>query len=108
MEAVVGWVERVLRMGGELYHSEIGDVHEMFAVAVALIYREAFFNRTYVIVLCAAYLGLKGTVAEVAHDEAVPAVFLEARAGLDAGDFVEARRGLNWLKNARLLKQAGT
>ena len=68
-DAVIGWVEMIVRMGGELYHGEIGDVHEVFAVVVALIYRERrFLNRTYVIVLCAAYLGLKGTVAKVAHD----------------------------------------
>ncbi len=94
-------------MGGELYHGKIGDVHEVFAVVVALIYREAFFNRTYVIVLCAADLRLETAVAKIPHNHAVFAVFLEARTGLDAGDFVEARRGLNWLKNARLLKQAG-
>lgn len=29
-------------MGGELYHGEIGDVHEVLEVVVALIYREAF------------------------------------------------------------------
>ena len=66
-------------MGGELYHGEIGDVYEMFAVVVALIYREALFNRADVIVLCAPYLGLEGTVAEVAHNHAVLAVLLEAR-----------------------------
>ena len=94
-------------MGGELYHGEIGDVYEMFAVVVALIYREALFNRADVIVLCAPYLGLEGTVAEVAHNHAVFAVLLEARARLHAGDFVEARRGFCGFKNARLLKQAG-
>ena len=55
-------------MGGELYHGEVGDVHEVLAVVVALIYRKAFFNRADIIVLCAAYLGLKGAVAKVAHD----------------------------------------
>lgn len=60
-------IERAVRMGGELYHGE-DDVHEVFAVVVALIYREAFFNRTYVIVLCAADLGLETAVAKVAHD----------------------------------------
>ena len=59
MNAVIGWVEWIIRMGGELYHGEIGDVYEMFAVVVALIYREALFNRADVIVLCAPYLGLK-------------------------------------------------
>ena len=34
-------------------------------------------------------------------------VFFKARAGVEAGDSVEARRGLNRLKNARLLKQTG-
>lgn len=68
MDAVVGWAEGVLRMGGELYHGEVGDVHEVLAVVVALIYRKAFFNRADIIVLCAAYLGLKGAVAKVAHD----------------------------------------
>ena len=59
MEAVVGWAKRIIRMGGELYHGEIGDVYEMSAVVVALIYREALFNRADVIVLCAPYLGLE-------------------------------------------------
>ena len=108
MNAVIGWVEWIIRMGGELYHGEIGDVYEMFAVVVALIYREALFNRTDVIVLCAPYLGLEGTVAEVAHNHAVFAVLLEARARLHAGDFVEARRGFCGFKNARLLKQTGS
>lgn len=94
-------------MGGELYHGEIGDVYEMFAVVVALIYREALFDRADIIVLCAAYLGLKRSVAEVAHNHAVFAVLLEARAGLHARDHGEARCGLCGLKNARLLKQAG-
>ena len=94
-------------MGGELYHGEIGDVYEMFAVVVALIYREALFNRADVIVLCAPYLGLEGTVAEVAHNHAVFAVLLEARARLHARDSVDIRSGLRGLKNARLLKQAG-
>lgn len=107
MNAVIGWVEWIIRMGGELYHGEIGDVYEMFAVVVALIYREALFNRADVIVLCAPYLGLEGAVAEVAHNHAVFAVLLEARARLHAGDFVDIRSGLRGLKNARLLKQAG-
>lgn len=59
MNAVIGWVEWIIRMGSELYHGEIGDVYEMFAVVVALIYREALFNRADVIVLCAPYLGLE-------------------------------------------------
>ena len=59
MNAVIGWVEWIIRMGGELYHGEIGDVYEMFAVVVALIYREALFNRADVIVLRAPYLGLE-------------------------------------------------
>lgn len=107
MNAVIGWVEWIIRMGGELYHGEIGDVYEMFAVVVALIYREALFNRADVIVLCAPYLGLEGTVAEVAHNHAVFAVLLEARARLHARDSVYIRSGLRGLKNARLLKQAG-
>ena len=95
-------------MGGELYHGEVCNIYEMFAVVVALIYREALFNRADVIVLCAPYLGLEGTVAEVAHNHAVFAVLLEARAGLDSGDFIEARRRLCGFKNARLLKQTGS
>lgn len=107
MNAVIGWVEWIIRMGGELYHGEIGDVYEMFAVVVALIYREALFNRADVIVLCAPYLGLEGTVAEVAHNHTVFAVLLEARARLHARDSVDIRSGFRGLKNARLLKQAG-
>ena len=77
MNAVIGWVEWIIRMGGELSHGEICNIHEMFAVMVALIYREALFDIADVIVLCAAYLGLKRSVAEVAHNHAVFAVFLD-------------------------------
>lgn len=107
VDAVVGWAERVIRMGGELYHGEIGDVYEMFAVVVALIYREALFDRADIIVLCAAYLGLKRSVAEVAHNHAVFAVGLELRAGLKTCDIIEARSGLYGRKNTRLFEQAG-
>lgn len=34
VEAVVGWAKRIIRMGGELYHGEVCDVHEMFAISV--------------------------------------------------------------------------
>lgn len=71
MDTVVGWAEWIIRVCGELYHGEICNIHEMFAVVVALIYREALFDRADVIVLCAAYLGLKRSVAEVAHNHAV-------------------------------------
>lgn len=36
------------------------------------------------------------------------AIFLKLRAGLVAGDFVEARRGLCGLKNARLIQRTGS
>lgn len=108
MDTVVGWAEWIIRVCGELYHCKICDVYEMFAVVVALIYREALFDRADIIVLCAAYLGLKRSVAEVAHNHAVFAVFLEDRTGLHARDHVEAWSGLYGFKNARLLKQAGS
>ena len=44
MNAVIGWVEWIIRMGGKLYHCQIGDIYEMLAVVVALIYRETFFD----------------------------------------------------------------
>lgn len=37
MDAVVGWAEWIIRVCGELYHGEICNIHEMFAVAIALI-----------------------------------------------------------------------
>lgn len=107
MNAIVCGFEWIIRVCGELYHGEICNIHEMFAVVIALIYSEALFDRADIVVLCAAYLGLKRAVAEVAHNHAVFAVFLEARARLHARDRVEARSGLRRLKNARLLKQAG-
>lgn len=107
MNAIVCGFEWIIRVCGKLYHCKICDVYEMFAVVVALIYREALFDRADIIVLCAAYLGLKRSVAEVAHNHAVFAVFLEDRTGLHARDHVEARSGFCGLKNARLLKQAG-
>lgn len=44
MNAVVGGSERIVRMGGKLYHGEIRYVHEMFAVMVILIRKEAVFD----------------------------------------------------------------
>ena len=37
MDTVVGWAEWIIRVCGELYHGEICNIHEMFAVAIALI-----------------------------------------------------------------------
>lgn len=54
-------------MSGELYHGE-GDVHEVFAVVAALIYREAFFKSNL------RYRTLRGRFetgdcrSEVSHD----------------------------------------
>ena len=107
MNAIVCGFEWIIRVCGELYHCKICDVYEMFAVVVALIYREALFDRADIIVLCAAYLGLKRSVAEVAHNHAVFTILLEAWAGLHACNHVEARSGFCGLKYARLLKQAG-
>lgn len=54
--------------------------------------REALFDRADVIVLCAAYLGLEGTVAEGVNNHAVFAVFLEDRTGLHARYLVISAR----------------
>lgn len=106
VDAVVGRAEWIVRVGDELYHCKICDVYEMFAVVIALIYREALFDRADIIVLCAAYLRLEGAVAEVAHNHTVFTILLEAWAGLHACNHVEAWSGLYGFKNARLLKQA--
>ena len=107
MNAVIGWVEWIIRMGGKLYHCQIGDIYEMLAVVVALIYRETFLDLTYIVVLCLADLRLEAAIAKVAHQHAVFAVGLELRAGLKTCDIIEARSGLYGRKNTRLFEQAG-
>ena len=44
MDAVIGGAEWIIRVGGKLYHCQIGDIYEMLAVVVALIYRETFLD----------------------------------------------------------------
>ena len=53
---------------------------------------KALFDRADVIVLCAAYWGLEGTVAEGVNNHAVFAVFLEDRTGLHARYLVISAR----------------
>ena len=103
---VVGRSEWIIWVGGELYHCQICNVDEVLAVVVSIIEREAFGDRADVVVLRFADLRLKRTVAEVAHNHPILAVSLELRAGLDFGDFVEARRGRERVEDASLGEQS--
>lgn len=38
VSAVIEWAKGIIRMGGEVYHGEICNIHEMFTVVVALMY----------------------------------------------------------------------
>ena len=112
-------------MRRELYHGGLSNIGKTFAVFVAFIYKEAFFNRADIATLCTTYPGFETAVAKAAHYHTVLryypknvavtdelpqphnhiygfAVSPEELAEPDAGNFAGVR--FYGFKNASLLK----
>ena len=107
MDTVIGGAEWIIRVGSKFNHCQICDIYKMLAIVIALIYREAFFDGAYIVVLCLADLASERTVAKVAHQHSIFAVCLKLRTRLKPLDFFEGRSGLYGRKNARLFEQSG-
>ena len=63
----------------ELYHGGLSNIGKTFAVFVAFIYKEAFFNRADIATLCTTYPGFESAAAKTAHYHTVFVLLPEER-----------------------------